>query len=252
MIGYESFMMEVGLFRNTMDHEYKTHLILVTNNTWYKKVWELVHYFKIRLVVHTDYQLKPVRKGDKSLMSDFLQIGYRHDDLLLLNIMRMHKKAIHLSDIVMCNGNNNVGDVTDLPGQSNVHKFPTQKPTKADKALWETALCKISSEFKVLTLPLQKYISSLCTQPHWKLSSEGHILHRNFTHNCKEYHEVYNPRTNPLLQQTRSGQQYILSMTRMGTSPLTKYASIIYSQKNQVMLHSSIPILLPLVPKIVF
>jgi hypothetical protein len=27
MIGYESFIMEVGLYRNTMDHDYKTHLI---------------------------------------------------------------------------------------------------------------------------------------------------------------------------------------------------------------------------------
>jgi hypothetical protein len=69
MIGYESFMMEVGLYGNTMDHEYKTHLILVTNNTWYKNVWELEHYFKIRLVVYKDYQLKPVIKGDKLLMS---------------------------------------------------------------------------------------------------------------------------------------------------------------------------------------
>jgi hypothetical protein len=69
MIGYESFIMEVGLYGNTTDHEYKTHSILVTNNTWYKNVWELVHCFKIRLVIHTDYQLKPVRKGDKSLMS---------------------------------------------------------------------------------------------------------------------------------------------------------------------------------------
>ncbi len=70
MIGYESFMMEVGLYGSTMDHDYKTHLILVTNNTWYKNVWELVHYFKIRLVFHTNYQLKPVRKIDKLLMLD--------------------------------------------------------------------------------------------------------------------------------------------------------------------------------------
>jgi hypothetical protein len=38
----------------------------------------------------------------------------------------------------------------------------------------------------------------------------------------------------------------------MGTSPLTNYASIIYSQQNQVILHSFIPIPLPLVPKIGF
>jgi hypothetical protein len=83
-----------------------------------------------------DYQLKPVRKGDKSLMSEFMRIGYRHDNLLSLNIMRMYKKVIHLSDIVMCDGKTIMLEMlTDLPGQSNVHKFPTQKPTKADKAL---------------------------------------------------------------------------------------------------------------------
>ncbi len=38
----------------------------------------------------------------------------------------------------------------------------------------------------------------------------------------------------------------------MGTSLLTNYASIIYSQQNQVLVHSSIPILLPPVPKISF
>jgi hypothetical protein len=184
MSGYQSFMIEVGLYGNTMDHDYKTHSILVMNNTWYKNVWELVHYFKIRLVFHTDYQLKPVRKGDKSLMSEFMRIGYRREDLLSLNFMRMHKKVIHLSDIVIGDGKTIMSEmVTDLPGQSNVHKFPTQKPTKADKALWETALCKISSEFKVLTLPLQKYIRSLYTQPHWRLSLEGHLPHHNFTHN---------------------------------------------------------------------
>ncbi len=125
MIGYKSFMMEVGLYGNTMDHEYKTHLILVTKNIWYKNVWELVHYFKIRRVVHTDYQLKPVRKGDKLLMSEFMWIGYRHDNLLLLNIMRMHKKAIHLLDIVMCDGKTTMSEMlTDLPGQSNYTSSP--------------------------------------------------------------------------------------------------------------------------------
>ncbi len=66
MTGYESFMMEVGLYGNTMDYEYKQHSVLVTNSTWYKNVWELVSYFKIRLVFHTDYQMQPVREGDRS------------------------------------------------------------------------------------------------------------------------------------------------------------------------------------------
>ncbi len=186
-------------------------------------------------------------------MSEFMRIRYRRDDLLLLNTMRMHKKVIHLSDIVMCDGKTIMSEMlTDLPGQPSVHKFPTQKQTKADKTLWETAIRKISSEFKALTLPLQEYISLLYTQPHWRLSSDRHILHQNFSQNGNEYHDEYIPRNDPLLQQTRSGEQFVLSITRMGTSSLTKYASITYSQLNHVMVHSSIQIPLPPVPKIGF
>ncbi len=93
MIGYQSFMMEVGLYGNTMDYDYKSYSVLAMNDTWYKNVWELVHYFRIRLVFRVDYQLKPVRQGDKSLMSEFMRIGYRRDDLLSLNTMRMQKKG---------------------------------------------------------------------------------------------------------------------------------------------------------------
>jgi hypothetical protein len=38
----ESFMIEVGLYGNTMDYDYKRHSMLVTSNTWFKNIWELV------------------------------------------------------------------------------------------------------------------------------------------------------------------------------------------------------------------
>ena len=60
MMGYESFMVKVGLYGNTMDHDYKAYSTLVTNNTWYKNVWELLHYFNIRLVFQFEYRLGPV------------------------------------------------------------------------------------------------------------------------------------------------------------------------------------------------
>jgi hypothetical protein len=60
MMGYESFMVKVGLYRNTMDHDYKAYLTLVTNNTWYKNILELVHYFNIRLVFQSKYCLGPI------------------------------------------------------------------------------------------------------------------------------------------------------------------------------------------------
>jgi hypothetical protein len=36
MMAYKSFMVEVGLYVNTMDYNYKTHSMLATSNTWFK------------------------------------------------------------------------------------------------------------------------------------------------------------------------------------------------------------------------
>ena len=60
MMGYKSFMVKLGLYGNTMDHDYKAYSTLVMNNTWYKNVWELVHYFNIRLMFQSEYRLGPV------------------------------------------------------------------------------------------------------------------------------------------------------------------------------------------------
>jgi hypothetical protein len=38
MMGYKLFMVEVGLYGNTMDYDYKAYSILDTNNTWFKNV----------------------------------------------------------------------------------------------------------------------------------------------------------------------------------------------------------------------
>ncbi len=142
-------MVEVGLYGNTMSYKYKTHLMLATNNTWYKNVWELSHYFNIWLNFNGDLHLKPVRKGDKSLMSEFLQCGeFSCTDIVSLNIMRTHKKVIHTFDIVLCDGKTIEPEMlTDIPGQFDMHKFPTQQPTPSDLELWKMALQKISSNF---------------------------------------------------------------------------------------------------------
>jgi hypothetical protein len=63
MMGYESFVIEVGLYGNTMDYNFKRYSILATNNTWFKNIWELVLYFNVSLNFNEDFQLKPIRWG---------------------------------------------------------------------------------------------------------------------------------------------------------------------------------------------
>jgi hypothetical protein len=141
MMGYKSFMVEVGLHGSIMDYDYKVYATLATNHTWYKNVWELVRFFNISLAFHPEFRLGPIQRVDKALMAEFVRVGYKQADLLSLNIVRMHKMVIHLSDIVMCNGKTiKKSMLTASAGHSEAHKFPVQCPTPTDMNLWTTAL----------------------------------------------------------------------------------------------------------------
>ncbi len=61
MMGYKSFMVEVGLHGSTMDYDYKANATLATNHTWYKNVWELVRFFNISLAFHLEFRLGPIQ-----------------------------------------------------------------------------------------------------------------------------------------------------------------------------------------------
>ncbi len=195
MMAYESLMIEVGLYGNTMSYDYKKHSMLVTNNTWFKNVWELTLYFKVRLNFDNEFHLKAVRQGDKSLMAEFMHVGkFTQSYLVSLNIMRMHKKVVHTSDIVLCDGKTIKSEMlTNSPGHSETHKFPTQRPFPADLILWKIALRMISSAFLVLTVPLQEYVCYLHNLPQWMINNDGLILHNIISMGNREYHKVYIP-----------------------------------------------------------
>jgi hypothetical protein len=50
-MAYESFMIEVDLYGNTMDYDYNTHSMLATSIAWFKNIWEIVWYFDVRIHV---------------------------------------------------------------------------------------------------------------------------------------------------------------------------------------------------------
>ncbi len=200
-------------------------------------------YFNIQLHVYAAFQLKAVHQGDISLMSEFMHTGdFSRPNLITLNIMRMHKKVIHKLDIVLCDGKTvELEMLTDQPGHSVVHKFPTQHPTPADLYLWKLALCKISSDFHVLTVKLQEYISPPHNHPHWMLNKIGTILHHDIVQGDKMYHEEYSPSSNPIDCRTQTGQRFNSTIMKNGPSNFHCYASITPSQLGKVLLHSLVP-----------
>ncbi len=227
-MAYESFMIEVGLYGNTIDYGYKTHSMLARSNTWFKNIWELVWYFNVRMHVSAAFQLRAVHPGDISFMSEFMCTDYfSKPDLISLKIMRMHKKVIHKLDIVLCDGKTIKAEMlSDQPGHSDVHKFTTQHPTQADSNLWKLALRKLSSDFYVFTVKLQEYISPPYNLPRWMLNNIGTILDHNIVQGDKTYHEEYTPSSNPINCKTRAGQHFNSTIVKNSSSNFDQYASI--------------------------
>ncbi len=67
--------------------------------------------------------------------------------------------------------------LTNIPGQSGMHKFPTQRPTPSDLELWKRALRQISSKSFVLTVQLQEYINKPHEMLLWTTNADESILH---------------------------------------------------------------------------
>ncbi len=182
-------------------------------------------------------------------MSEFLRCGeFSRAGIVSLNIMRMHKKVIHTSNIVLCNGKTIKPEMlTNIPGQSGMHKFPTQRPTPLDLELWKSALQKISSKF--LFSPSNCKSTSInhmkcrCGRP-----TDGLILHNTIVRDNGEYHKVYIPSSNLFTQKTRSGQRFNSKMVVDGRSEFQSYASVTPLQQGQVLLHSSVPMYIKPIP----
>ena len=194
-----------------MGYKYKTHSFLATCTTWFKNVWELVSYFNIHLHFNEDFQLKSIQQGNSSLMSEFIRFGdLSLTELVSLNIMRMHKKVINKSDIILCNGRTIKAEMlTGSPGHSDYHKFPTQRLTTTGLTIRNTAIRRLSSAFLVLTVKLQEYIGTPHPSPLWLIDDLGTMLHHNMVRGNKLYHKVYLPSANTLARRTRSGQCFV-------------------------------------------
>ena len=176
-------------------------------------------------------------------MTEFIRFGdLSPTDLVSLNLMCMHKKVIHKSDIVLCDGRTIKADMlTSSPGHSNYHKFPTPCPTTADLTIWNTAIFRMSSAFLVLAVKLQEYVGTPHSSPLWLLDNLGTTLHHNIARGNKLYHEVYIPSMDTLARRTQSGQCFVSKVIAYGHSNFQQWASVTLLQEGQVFLHSSLP-----------
>jgi hypothetical protein len=103
LMGYKSFLMDIGMYGNILGYNYNRYLGLRMDNTWFKNVWELLHDFNVGATFGEEFQLHPIQEEDQSLMELFSH-HYIGSNLASLNVFRQHEKVIHVSCIVLCNG----------------------------------------------------------------------------------------------------------------------------------------------------
>jgi hypothetical protein len=180
------------------------------------------------------FHLHPVHLGDSLLMFEFFK-HYSGQDLATLNMVHQHKKVIHLSYIVLCDGQTiNKACLTSAPGVSHLHKFPLQQPTRSDYRLWTTALRRINSESLTLPVPLGKFISRPHLGVKWTTDTDGTILHLELTSDGITRFLIYHPTH---ATRTRAGHHFVQGNTLVDF-PLPFYASVTSCSDTNVLLHS--------------
>ena len=65
---YEAFMTEVGVYGNVFSRPWDKLKTLATKHTWYYNLWELCHRLQVDMEFEEKYHLKPVRRGDRSII----------------------------------------------------------------------------------------------------------------------------------------------------------------------------------------
>ena len=140
---FEAFLVEVGLCGNPFSWDYGKMGGLATRGTWFQNTWEMVWLLGIRVELHDQFHLQPVREGDSSLMRLFYEAGFTGKQVLeVLNIVRRFKNVLNLSDLLLCNGKTIDWSfaLSREYGPSIGHRFPKEMHKGSDLAQWEIAL----------------------------------------------------------------------------------------------------------------
>ena len=99
----EFFILQLGLTATEpFKYSYEKYCGLVTH-CWLKTVWEKCSRYGIRVEVR-NVGIAPPREGDKWLNQALIDAGYRDDEMIRLNRVRIHQQVLFLSDVLNANG----------------------------------------------------------------------------------------------------------------------------------------------------
>jgi hypothetical protein len=95
-------LVELGMSFQPLQASYAGFGDMVTTS-WLKRVWEKLDRFKFVVTVHNLQSVFP-QVGDNWLMTRFIAIGYKGNDLRVLNRVRKHQHVMFLFNILGAGG----------------------------------------------------------------------------------------------------------------------------------------------------
>ena len=114
------------------------------------------------------------------MISEFSKMGFLGKDLEALKVVANHKCAVHLSDIVCCDGQTiNRWMLTAERGDLEGHRFPHKNTTRSDFRLWNDVLPANTDG----TLCLESTLGNFVQEPHvrynWTLNCETSQIYQH-------------------------------------------------------------------------
>jgi hypothetical protein len=137
-------LVELGMTFQPLQLSYANFGNMVTIS-WLKQVWEKLDRFTFVVAVHNLRSMYP-QEGGKWLMARLIVVGYRDDDLRMLNRVRKHQQVLFLSDILGVGGESL--DKRYLQKRREIDhwstmKFPREIVTEVEMQLWCTAIIQV-------------------------------------------------------------------------------------------------------------
>jgi hypothetical protein len=237
---FELIQMETGLSGNFLLRDYYSLGCLATHS-WFKCLWELITYYRVRVLLADDMIVPPLREGDKVVMELALCI-LPSSHWVSFNRARKYFHVYHMSQLLLSDGK--TVDPTALSlghHRTTSYKFPIESPTSQDITIWCATIKAITSSALVLSPPLGKFLRP-CNESHtWQADiSTKTLIH----HLSSGKYEVYKPVICSVHTRRNIRFSYRYSTVR---PPITSLAaSITPNPDGSVSLHSTTS--LPTVP----
>lgn len=228
---FELVQLETGLAGNFLIRNYSRLNILATHS-WFKLLWELIHYYKVSVEFPEDVSIPPIREHDRVLMEDIIKI-LPPSQWIAFNRVRKFHKIYYISQLTLCDGKTiDPALLSATASHQSTMRFPRECPTPDDFTLWNATLRVLTSTTLTLPTKLGHFIRMPYTPTYWTTNPDHSQL---VLHSGKEtlvYTDLHQPR------HTRRRRIYTKSYMTAPSLNTTLLASVVSNGNGTYSLHS--------------